>query len=211
MSEQPVTGRGAPAKGGKKIFGLPRTTVIIGGVALAAGVAYFLYKRKSSSSAASTTAADTAGQSGTACTDQNGNPGYLDANGDCETTDQSGSIAALQTELEDLQQAQAGTSASTTSSTSTSAPPRPGPVRVKSKSATSVTVTWNAVTGATGYDVQVTHQGAKVASGNRSGNTDNQLTVGGLKRNTSYEVSVAAVGPGGTSAYSTKTHFYTSK
>lgn len=72
MSEQDTR----PPGGGKKIMGLPRNAVIIGGVTLVLAVAYFLYKRRQSGTSSSST--DTSG------------------------TDYSGEISTLQTEYGDL-------------------------------------------------------------------------------------------------------------
>ena len=112
---------GTPAAGktsGKKILGIPRTYFIVGVIAVVGGVAFFIYRERkdAAANAASTagTSETTSGTVGTACTDAYGNPGTLDANGVCETVDESGSISALQTELESLEAAQAGTGTTTT-------------------------------------------------------------------------------------------------
>lgn len=74
MSEQDTR---PPPGGGKKIMGLPRNAVIIGGVTLVLAVAYFLWKRKQSGSSTSSTADGTG-------------------------TDYSGDISTLQSEYGDL-------------------------------------------------------------------------------------------------------------
>ena len=77
MSEQ--TGSLPPGKGGKKILGLPRPVVIFGGIALAAGVLWYLYKRRqSAASGTSATGTDTSG------------------------TDYAGELSTLQSEYGDL-------------------------------------------------------------------------------------------------------------
>ena len=77
MSEQ--TGSPPPGKGGKKILGLPRPVVIFGGIALAAGVLWYLYKRRqSAASGTSATGTDTSG------------------------TDYAGELSTLQSEYGDL-------------------------------------------------------------------------------------------------------------
>jgi fibronectin type III domain protein len=72
-----------PKKPGKKILGLNRTTVIVFGVALVAGIGWFLWKKHQASSAAATTAATAP------TTDTSG-------------TDNSGDLSAIQSELEQL-------------------------------------------------------------------------------------------------------------
>jgi len=96
-----------------------------GGIAVLAGLGWYLYKRNSSSSS---TAA------GTACTDANGNPGTTDANGNCISTstasasgtDDSGTLSAIQSELEGLQQEESAEGTTTT----TPPPPAAGTVKV---------------------------------------------------------------------------------
>lgn len=87
VSEAPVAP--GPGGGGKKLFGLPRNVVIIGGVAFAGTILYLWYKSRNSAAAAGATQA--ASTTGTG-------------------TDDSGQLAALQSEIEQLQQAGAGSS-----------------------------------------------------------------------------------------------------
>lgn len=87
----------------------------------------------------------------------------------------------------------------------------PGGVRVKSRTSTGFTVTWNGVSNAAGYEVEITHQGAEIAHGTREGNTDHQLSVGGLKANTSYGIRVAAFGSSGQGPSSAVIYDYTAK
>lgn len=87
----------------------------------------------------------------------------------------------------------------------------PGGVRVKSKTPTGFTVTWNGVPNAAGYEVEITHQGTEIAHGTREGNTDHQLSVGGLKAGTSYGIRVAAFGSSGQGPSSAVIYEYTSK
>jgi hypothetical protein len=67
-----------PPAGGKKKFDLGnpggKEYAIVGGVVLALALVYFYIKKKSSGSGAA---------AGGACTDANGNPGTLDASGNC--------------------------------------------------------------------------------------------------------------------------------
>ena len=64
-------------------------------------------------------------------------------------------------------------------------------------SAVQVNVSWNTVAGATGYLVDEMVDGAWVEVGDR-GATSDSLQVSGLSPNTTYEFSVAAVSPSGT-------------
>lgn len=63
MSEPTTQAARPPGRGGgKKILGLPRQAVIIGGIALAAGVIWYIYKsRQAASQAATGTSTDTSG------------------------------------------------------------------------------------------------------------------------------------------------------
>lgn len=103
MSEQPTAAPG----GGKKIFGLPRNIVIIGGITFVAVLGYLWWKRAQSSAAATTASAST-----TAATAQ-------------QPTDYAGQLSVLQTELEALLagQGQAGSTTGTgTGTTATGTP-----------------------------------------------------------------------------------------
>jgi hypothetical protein len=129
MTEQPTARASAPPRGktrtatagsGKKILGLPRIYVIGGGIAIAAGIAWYLYKQHKASSA--TTATSTT--QGSPCTASDGTAGSYDANGNCVSattsggTDDSGELSVLQSELEALL-AQQGTSSTGSTATTT--------------------------------------------------------------------------------------------
>jgi len=102
MSEATASSPPAGKGKGKKLFGMDRTTLIIVGVGLAVGVAWYLYKRSKANTPAAT--------AGIRCTDASGNPGTTDASGNCIGTststsdgvDTSGELSAMQTELESL-------------------------------------------------------------------------------------------------------------
>jgi hypothetical protein len=108
VSEQPT----APAGGGKRIFGLPRNVVIIGGVTFLAALGYILWKRSQAkaatvaSNAASTTASTSSGSG----------------------TDVAGELSVIQTELEALLAGQGQPTGTTT--TTTPPPPQGSPVAV---------------------------------------------------------------------------------
>lgn len=108
MSEQPTAAPG----GGKKIFGMPRSIVIIGGITFVAVLGYLWWKRAQTAAAATTASATTA-----ASTQQ-------------QPTDYAGQLSVLQTELEALL-AQQGTATTTTPpATTTTTPPAGTPVTV---------------------------------------------------------------------------------
>jgi len=116
MSEPTVTARPrTPAKGSSgKILGMkPLTAAIVGGAVLLVGIGIYLYKQHQAAAAASTADTDTNGD----CTDSQGNtvpcPGE-------NSTDDSGELSVLQTELESVLANQAASTGTTTTSTSTS-------------------------------------------------------------------------------------------
>lgn len=98
MSEQPP--EGAPAGGGgKKVLGMDRRTAVFVGLALAAGVIWYIVKSRSSSAAAGGAAAGSSG--GTIIGyDANGNPIYSGGAG--LPADFSGEISTLQSEFGNL-------------------------------------------------------------------------------------------------------------
>jgi hypothetical protein len=227
----PLTAAPAKAKpgAGKKILGLPRNVALGGGLAVVAGIAFFLYRaRKDKAAAASSAAsggAETAsGTAGTACTDPYGNPGTLDANGTCETVDESGSISALQTEigsLETAQSASTGTTGTTSTGTTTgtgtaTTPPAAAPaapfmangLHTLSVTSTSAVAAWNGVQGATSYKIHLQRGTTFVGDYNTTSPTAS-YTFHGLKPRTSYNWKVAAVKPGTAGAWSNETSTFT--
>jgi len=216
---------GTPAAGktsGKKILGIPRMYFIVGVIAVVGGVAFFIYRERkdAAASAASTagTSETTSGTVGTACTDAYGNPGTLDANGVCETVDESGSISALQTEIQGLESQPAPAAGATgpagpagpagtgttgpagPAGTGTTGPAGPAgmgaalpaPTNLKAAPGTSsVTLRWNTVAGGTnGYHYQVlSSSGANVHDASIGGGG---AGVSGLKAKTAYKWRVAA-------------------
>jgi hypothetical protein len=211
MSESTTGTPAAKGKSGKKILGLPRNVALVGGVAAVAGVAFFIYrerKDKAAAAAGTATSAETAsGTVGTACTDPYGNPGTLDANGTCETVDESGSISALQTEIQGLESQPAPAAGATgpagpagPAGTGTTGPAGPAgmgaalpaPTNLKAAPGTSsVTLRWNTVAGGTnGYHYQVlSSSGANVHDASIGGGG---AGVSGLKAKTAYKWRVAA-------------------
>lgn len=101
MSEQPPEG-GPPERpgGGKKIAGMDRRTAAFVGLALAAGVIWYIVKSRKSSAAGST-AADSGSSGGSIIGyDANGNPIYSGGAG--LPADFSGEISTLQSEFGSL-------------------------------------------------------------------------------------------------------------
>jgi hypothetical protein len=96
----PATEAGPPpARGGKKILGMPPQVAYIGLLVAAGGIAYFLWKRHQAAAAGvSTVSAGTTSYSG---------------------TNAAGEISTLQTELADLQGELAGQSSTTAAGTGT--------------------------------------------------------------------------------------------
>jgi Fibronectin type III domain len=209
-------------KTGGKILGLDRKVAIYGGLAVAAGIAFFLWRAHKNKTAAATTPASSVtntGTVGTACTDSNGNPGSLDANGNCLTVDQSGSIAALQTEIGGLQTSvaadPAADAAAAPPATTTTPPPpdndhhggggtpppttTPGPapmatgLHTTAVTSTGATANWNPIPqpGAL-YSVHL-QQGSKFV-GDYGAFRTTSYTFHGLKPKTSYTWKVAAYG-----------------
>lgn len=179
----------------------PVTWIIVLGIAVVGG-AYVLYRRSQSQAAAATTTA-TAAQG---------------------TTDWSGAIATLQTEIADLQSSEAqdkgdqgtggggtgggtggggggggggGTGGGVAGGGKKGKPAMPALVRVTGTTPTSVSLRWSVSPGATSYRVRLTYQG-KLAK--QQASTGTSATVSGLTPDHTYTVHVAAVGPGGTSA-----------
>jgi hypothetical protein len=211
---EPTVGTGPkPKGGGGKIFGVDRKVAIYGGLAAAAGIAFFLWRAHKNKAAAATTPAISAtntGTTGTACTDANGNPGSLDANGNCLTVDESGSIAALQTEIGNLQQSAAGSGTTTTPPVTTPpdtdhhdhdptpTPTTPAPATVPMANglhttgitATSATANWNPVANVANYSVHLQRGGTFV--GDYGGIRGTSYQFHGLKPKTSYTWKVAA-------------------
>jgi hypothetical protein len=107
---EPTTRAAAPAKGSQaKHLGLTRNQwLLTGGIAVAAGLIFYLYRKSQANAAASTTAttASTAATEGT-CDDGTTVPcGGLCADGSSPSgCDQSGELSTLQTEIGDLQSA----------------------------------------------------------------------------------------------------------
>jgi hypothetical protein len=85
----------------------------------------------------------------------------------------------------------------------------PGGVKVKSKTRNGFTVEWNKVTGATGYALEITHQGKTIGGGHTTANT--QLSVSGLNASTSYGIRVAATDSAGQGPWSAVHYDVTSK
>jgi Fibronectin type III domain len=214
---------------GKRILGLPRTTVIAGGIALTGALAYFLYTRKKSSTAGADAASSAAGS---ACTDANGNPGTLDAMGNCNAsgTDDSADLSALQTELQDLQGEVAGGTGSTGTTTppaggtttppagGTTTPPAggakarphvPGGESAGGITATSATVRWTSVAAATSYRVRAWTASKKAEVIHDHTDATTAQTISGLKAKTKYGWHVAAVNSAGESTFSPDQHFTT--
>jgi hypothetical protein len=108
VSEQPTAPAGG---GGKRIFGLPRNVVIIGGVAFLAALGYILWKRSQANAAA------VASNAASTTTPNNGSVDY------------AGELSVIQTELEALLAGQ-GQPTGTTTVTATSPPPAGSPVAV---------------------------------------------------------------------------------
>ena len=79
-------------------------------------------------------------------------------------------------------------------------PSVPQNVKLHSATETSLTFQWEAVQGAASYQWKLTKDGAPAGEG--KANTRN-ATVSSLEQGTTYGFSVCAVGPGGSSAYST--------
>lgn len=96
MPEPTVSAPGGPPKG-EKILGMNRQTVIIFGVALAAGLAWYFYKSRKSATAASTASGQ--GAATGSCTDANGNPTPCE---EMAGIDYSGQLSTMQTELESI-------------------------------------------------------------------------------------------------------------
>jgi hypothetical protein len=187
----------------------PITWVIILGAAVIGG-GYLLYRR--SKAAAASSSSTTGATTGTSTGD---------------STDYSGQIATLQTEIEDLQSSGAqdssgtgttGTSTGTgtsgtgtgstgsTGSTGTKTPPAkatakaPGmPTSVVGAAAgtSSVKVSWGKVTGATSYQVRATYQSKLAGSATV---TSTSATIAGLTPNHTYTVHVKACNAAGCSS-----------
>lgn len=141
-------GQTAPAKDKGKILGIPREYAIWGGLAVAGGIAFILWRRHKAGGTATAGTATSSATQGTACTDQYGNPGTMDSNGICESLDESGSLAALQTELQGLEGSgggggTVGVTGTTTSGTTT------GTTTAKTTTATTTTGTGGTTTAGT--------------------------------------------------------------
>ena len=233
---EPTVGTGPkpkPAAGGK-IFGVDRKVAIWGGMAVAGGIAYFLYRAHKNKAAAATTpdatSVTTTGTQGEACTDSNGNPGSLDANGNCLTVDQSGSIAALQTELQGVQAAETaagqtpgppgpagpagpgGTTGSTgpPGQSAPTKPQTPGSLSTGQISPTSARAHWKTVPNSAGgenlYVTQLKQNGKLIRTESTVGDF-NSFT--GLKPNTAYTWQVIAENHAGNSAWAGPVSFKT--
>ena len=186
---QAVPAREAPGGGNvltKKVGPLP-TWAWLGIIGIGGAAVWYFYKSRQAKAAADSTGTTTAGSAGN-CTDTNGDTVP------CDQVDYGGQIATLQTEIQDLQGQDTGTSTSTstgttstgtstgttstgtstgTTSTGTTAKPPasgpglPGPVaglRASKVNRTSVTLTWDKTAGATAYYVQLTYQSKTIAS-----------------------------------------------
>jgi hypothetical protein len=70
--------------------------------------------------------------------------------------------------------------------------PGPGGLRKIGASRTTLAMTWNTVAGAAGYRVYRAGVGTNVGA-----STDNHVTIGGLRPNTTYKIHVRAVGADG--------------
>jgi hypothetical protein len=211
MSEPTASTAGKPP--GKKILGLPRTTVIIFAVVLVGAGGWFLYKRRQASAAASTAATAPAG-TGTG-------------------TDTSGDLSAIQSELEqilanegasggqgagssggggtttttpvteptspDVPAAPATTPTTSTGSTGTAATAKTaGAISNLQASAvgkTTATIKWNAAANATGgYAYRVTQMNGKLI---KSGTTHaTSVNLSGLTSKYQYNFGIQAL-PGG--------------
>lgn len=176
---QAVPARETPGGGNvltRKVGPLP-TWAWLGIIGIGGAAVWYFYKSRQANAAASS---GTTGQSGN-CTDTNGN------SVPCDQVDYGGQIATLQTELQDLQQGEAGEG---TPATTTGTPPPqqvdqgpvpppstapkpvpkpgvPGPVanlRASKVTRTSVTLTWDRTAGATLYYVQLTYQSKTIAA-----------------------------------------------
>ena len=195
-----------PAAGGQRKSAMrsPLTWVVVLGIALAGG-AYLLYRR--SKSAASPPAAATTGTTAS------------------DTTDYSGQIATLQTEIEDLQSSESNEGKITTTPiTRTPGPPttpKPGApenLRVTGNNGTSVQVSWDLPGGVKGTTWSVTnHEGTaagKIVDQFTTNNTVANLggadaSPRGLKPGTRYVVIIqgktaGGTGPSGSLGYTTK-------
>ena len=161
----------------RKVGPLP-TWAWLGIIGIGGAAVWYFYKSRQANAAA---ASGTTAQSGN-CTDTNGN------SVPCDQVDYGGQIATLQTELQDLQQGEAGEGATATGGgTPETFPPRPpdqpgspapspspspkpgvpGPVaglRASKVTRTSVTLTWDKTAGATLYYVQLTYQSKTIAA-----------------------------------------------
>ena len=200
---------------------MPRTTVIAGGVALAGALAYFLYQRHKAGAGAGADAASSA--AGSACTDANGNPGTLDAMGNCNAsgTDDSADLSALQTELQDLQGEVAGGAGGTTTTPPPggTTPPKTGGAKTKPHvpggestggiTATTATVRWTSVAAATSYRVRAWTAAKKAEVIHDHTDATTAQTLSGLKAKTKYGWHVAAVNSAGQSTFSPDQHFTT--
>lgn len=202
MSE-PTVGTPGPPSGGPKILGMNRTTLIIVGVAAAAGVAWYLYKSRGSAA----TTANPNQQTGTTgeCTDANGNPTPCE---DMAGVDYAGQLSVLQTELESLL-AQQGTGTTTaTGTTTTTAPAQVNQYpsisfTAKKLNSTAIAVTFKALTTPTPLPVSYTIEAWTVAGAKASVQTvtapdstggSGQYTITGLKAGTCYNIRVWANG-----------------
>jgi cytoskeletal protein RodZ len=214
MSEPTTSSAGKPP--GKKILGLPRTTVIVFGVVLAGAVGWFLWKKHQASAAAASTAAT----SGTTDTSGTG-------------TDNSGDLSAIQSELEQLLASQGaaggqgagasgggGTTTTTpvTEPTSPDVPAAPATTPTTSTGSTATattakkagaisnlqasavgkttaTIKWNAAANATGgYAYRVTQMNGKLI---KSGTTHaTSVNLSGLTSKYQYNFGIQAL-PGG--------------
>lgn len=195
-SPPPAVKGGKPAKpatGGA--LRSPLTWIIILGVAVVGG-GYLLYRQYSNSQAATAAAATT--------------PPTPD------TTDYSGEIATLQTEIADLQSSFAqdkdtttgggggtggggtgGGGGGGTGGGTTKKPGMPTDVHGSAASATSIKLTWTKVTGATGYRAHATYQGKATPSVATSGTT---ATLTGLTPDHTYTCHVLALNSAGESS-----------
>jgi LPXTG-motif cell wall-anchored protein len=150
VSEQPTTTRAAaPARGPQvKHLGLTRNQwLLTGGIAIAAGLLFYLYRRNkanAANAATATTAATASGSGQGTCADGSTVPcGGLCADGSTPSgCDQSGDLSTLQTEIGQLQSAlgqgaSGGGSGGVVTTPVTPNPTTPAPATTTSPAATS--------------------------------------------------------------------------
>jgi hypothetical protein len=201
-------------RGEKKIFGINRNIVLVGGATFAIAIGYILYQRyKASQAAAAAAAAGTSTSSATG----------TGATTDTGSTDYSGELSVIQTELESvlanqgsasLQTTGTGTTTTTTgtgtgtTTTTTGAPAAPTGGHVVSVDNNDATVAWNA-NGASKWSVRIVGPGP--LNGRTNTVTVPQAVYSGLSAGHNYEVYITPYSADGTAGPVGEVHFLTTK